>query len=129
MLSTKKIGRISLNTAFLKADDNILVFKLREIDPDNLVRNKNIEKDFEIHLKFAKVCDCQNLEQPIKLCSNCNSILKAELSDWKEINDILNLYYASDKSNAKLLLFGDFEEDDIDQVLCETEDNENGNPY
>ena len=91
MLSTKKIGRISFNTAFLNANQNILVFKLREIDPDNLVRNKNIAKDFEIHLKFNNLCDCQNKELPIKLCNFCTNLLKEELTDWKEIDEILNV--------------------------------------
>ncbi len=91
MLSTKKIGRISFNTAFLNSDQNILVFKLREIDPDNLVRNKNIAKDFEIHLKFNKLCECQNKELPIKLCNTCTNLLNVELTDWKEINEILNV--------------------------------------
>jgi hypothetical protein len=122
MLSTKKIGRISFNTAFLKQDENIMIFQLREIDPDNLVRNKNIEKDFEIHLKFAKICDCQNTVEPVKLCSNCNMLLKDELSEWKDINSILNLYHNIDRTNAKIMLFGHFEEDDIDEVLCEGDD-------
>jgi phosphatidylinositol-3,4,5-trisphosphate 3-phosphatase/dual-specificity protein phosphatase PTEN len=91
MLSTKKIGRISFNTAFLDLENVNLVFKLNEIDPDNLSRNKKIPKDFEIHVKFAKICECQNRELPINLCNNCNELLNNELVDWKEIHVILDV--------------------------------------
>jgi hypothetical protein len=94
MLSTKKIGRVSFNTAFLQLEQTSLKFNLKEIDPDNLSRNKNIAKDFEIHIKFGSLCDCQNRELPIKLCSFCAQLLKNELKDWEEINEIIkvNIY-------------------------------------
>jgi phosphatidylinositol-3,4,5-trisphosphate 3-phosphatase/dual-specificity protein phosphatase PTEN len=91
MLSSKKLGRISFNTAFLELDEKILLFKLHEIDPDNLVKNKKIPRDFEIHVKFGRVCDCQNRELPINLCNNCTTLLMEELSDWKEIHIILDV--------------------------------------
>lgn len=48
MLSQKKLGRISFNTAFFDFEDNFITFKINEIDPDNLSRNKNIPSDFAI---------------------------------------------------------------------------------
>jgi hypothetical protein len=91
MLSTKKIGRVSFSTAFLQLDQDTLIFQLKEIDPDNLSRNKNIAKDFEIHVKFGNLCDCQNRELPIKLCNTCTQLLKSELKDWEEIHEIIKV--------------------------------------
>lgn len=91
MISAKKLGRISFNTAFLSSDQTTLVFKIAEIDPDNLAKNKKIPKDFEIIVKFGILCDCNNRELPIDLCSNCSDILANELSDWKEINSVLEV--------------------------------------
>jgi phosphatidylinositol-3,4,5-trisphosphate 3-phosphatase and dual-specificity protein phosphatase PTEN len=91
MISAKKLGRISFNTAFLAPDQTTLVFKITEIDPDNLAKNKKIPKDFEIRVKFGILCDCYNRELPINLCSSCCDILANELSDWKEINLVLEV--------------------------------------
>ncbi len=91
MMSSKKLGRISFNTAFLTADQTSLVFKITEIDPDNLAKSKKIPKDFEIHVKFGILCDCQNRELPINPCSSCCDLLLNELTDWKEINLILEV--------------------------------------
>ena len=91
MMSSKKLGRIAFNTAFLNIDQTILVFKINEIDPDNLVKNKKIPKDFEIHVKFGILCDCVNREPPINLCASCMDLTINELADWKEINFILEV--------------------------------------
>lgn len=95
MLSSKKIGRVAFNTSFLDSDQEYLVFKLHQIDPDNLVKKKKIPRDFEIHIKFGKICDCKNTEWPVKLCDSCEEILSAELIHWKVINSIIevNLIY------------------------------------
>jgi phosphatidylinositol-3,4,5-trisphosphate 3-phosphatase/dual-specificity protein phosphatase PTEN len=93
MMSTKKLGRISFNTAFLKKSQTELIFKIEEIDPDNLIKQKYIPKDFEIQIKFQKPCDCRNRELPINLCNDCSINLVNELNDWKEINIILEVNF------------------------------------
>ncbi len=94
MLSSKKIGRIAFNTAFLDPDQTTLAFKLTQIDPDNLVRKKNIPKDFEIYIKFGSLCECKNKEVNFSLCGICKENLSSEIIDWKVINSIIevNLY-------------------------------------
>jgi phosphatidylinositol-3,4,5-trisphosphate 3-phosphatase/dual-specificity protein phosphatase PTEN len=91
MLSSKKIGRVAFNTSFLDADQECLVFKLHQIDPDNLVKKKNIPRDFEIHVTFEKICDCKNTEIAMKLCNNCEEILSNDLKDWKVINSVIDV--------------------------------------
>lgn len=93
MLSSKKLGRVAFNTAFLKPDQTLMIFTLSEIDPDNLVKNKKFEKDFEIHVKFGIPCPCQNRGMPFNLCNNCSSLMANELKDWKEINLIIEVSY------------------------------------
>lgn len=91
VLSCKKLGRISFNTAFLEVDQKAMIFKLHEIDPDNLVRNKKIPKDFEIHLKFGKNCECNNRDAGFNICKDCSATLGEELADWKEMHIILDV--------------------------------------
>jgi phosphatidylinositol-3,4,5-trisphosphate 3-phosphatase/dual-specificity protein phosphatase PTEN len=91
MLSSKKLGRIAFNTAFLENDQNILTFKVEQIDPDNLARKKKVPKEYEIRLKFGALCDCSNLKENFKLCNTCSEILINELSDWKEIRNIIEV--------------------------------------
>lgn len=92
LLSKKKLGRISFNTAFLDSNQKHLVFKITEIDPDNLLKQKSIPKDFEIQIKFEILCNCQNRELPINLCNCCSNNLRTELEDWKEINSVLEVF-------------------------------------
>jgi hypothetical protein len=91
MLSSKKIGRVAFNTSFLDSDQEYLIFKLHQIDPDNLVKKKKIPRDFEIHIKFEKICDCRNTERPVKLCDSCDEILSTELGNWKVIHTIIEV--------------------------------------
>lgn len=91
MLSIKKLGRVAFNTAFLKPGETLLKFQLSEIDPDNLVYNKKIPKNFEIHVKFASYCECLNTNSSQALCGNCKDVLVEQLNDWKEINSIVEV--------------------------------------
>jgi phosphatidylinositol-3,4,5-trisphosphate 3-phosphatase/dual-specificity protein phosphatase PTEN len=91
MLSTRKIGRVAFNTSFLDLDQDYLVFKLDQIDPDNLVKKKKIPRDFEIHIKFGRICDCKNSENAANLCKKCEDILSVELSDWRTIHTIIEV--------------------------------------
>jgi hypothetical protein len=83
----------SFNTAFLKSDQQSLIFQPKEIDPDNLSRNKNIAKDFEIHVSFGSLFECQNRELQLKLCNARTQLLEKELKDWEEINEIINVNF------------------------------------
>lgn len=90
-MTSKKLGRIAFNTAFINPNQSLLTFKLNEIDPDNLSKNKKISKNFEIHVKLGSSCDCSNTISPIKLCSNCAELLNEQIKDWKEIISILEV--------------------------------------
>lgn len=49
-MGDKLIGRIAYNTAFFENDEKVLEFSINEIDPDNLVKNKEYSKDFKIYV-------------------------------------------------------------------------------
>lgn len=125
LLSTKKLGRISFNTAFLTKDQTELKFYVNEIDPDNLVKNKKIPKEYQIIVKFDKMCECNNREYPINLCKNCLEFfaMTNELSEWEEIRNVLSLYTPGKRKTEngmrqlKTLLFGKLYWDDVDIVL------------
>jgi len=90
MLSKKKLGRIAFNTAFIGPNQEELVFKLPEIDPDSLGKNKKFPLDFEIHVKFKKLCDCINTVFPFKICDNCGKYVGKELKNWENMNKIMD---------------------------------------
>ena len=134
LLSTKQLGRISFNTAFLEREQTEIKFKLNEIDPIGLLKNKKVPKDYEINVLFKKmICDCQNTGDR-KICQNCLDFLTKnnEIKDWEEIRNILQLHIPYEEKNEECknrgnkLLFGKNELDDVDSVL-NMQDNENNN--
>jgi hypothetical protein len=91
LMSTKKIGRIAFNTAFISEETNIMIFKVREIDPDILQITPGIPKDFEFIIKFNKDCECSNKINDLNLCEKCVKFLDKEIFDWREINNIIDV--------------------------------------
>jgi hypothetical protein len=92
LMSTKKIGRIAFNTAFINEESNILIFKVREIDPDVLQITPGIPKEFEFIIKFTKDCECSNKFYDFNLCEKCAKFLDKEVIDWKEINKTIEVF-------------------------------------
>lgn len=122
MMKSNEMGRISFNTAFLNPNEQIIRFKLKEIDPDNLVYSKEIPKDFEIVLKYKPVCQCQKINSTTNgICENCIPLLEKELEEWKELNELLSKTKISLKE-GKILLFGE-ESDDLKGTLIHSVDS------
>lgn len=92
LMSSKKIGRIAFNTAFINEETNLMIFKVSQIDPDVLQITPGIPKDFEFIIKFTKDCDCSNKNSDFNLCEKCVKFLDKEVFDWKEINQIIDVY-------------------------------------
>lgn len=42
------IGRVTFNTAFLDPESKTILFNLEEVDPDNLIKKKDMDRDFSI---------------------------------------------------------------------------------
>jgi hypothetical protein len=116
MLGSKKLGRISFNTAFLDPNQSEIVFNIQEIDPDKLAKKKYVPKDFQIHVKYINYCNCDNNRFPIQICDMCEDFLKLELQDWKEIEEILK-FHEKNIEKSKILLFKNPTEDDCEAVL------------
>ena len=93
LMSTKKIGRIAFNTAFINEETNIMIFKVKEIDPDVLQNKPGIPKDFEFIIKFTKECECTNKISDFNLCEKCVKFLDKEIYDWKEINKTIEVFF------------------------------------
>lgn len=121
-MKSKEIGSISFNTAFLNPNEQIIRFKLKEIDPDNLIHNKDMPKDFEIVLKYKPVCQCQKINSSTDgICNNCIPLLQKELDEWKELNELTNKIKVN-KEEGKILLFGE-ENDDFKGILFHSVDS------
>lgn len=122
MIKSKKIGRISFNTALIDPKVNVLTFNLNEIDPDSLINDKDIPRDFQIVIKYKMACACQkNNSSTGFLCEKCRVLLDNEISNWDEVRKIITEYRKSN-ANSKELLFGD-EDDDLKQTIYTTLDN------
>ena len=127
MISTKKLGRISFNTAFLDKDQTEIKFHIDQIDPDNLAKNGKVPKEYQIIIKLGKMCECSNKEYPVNMCKICMEFfgMTTELADWEEIRSVLSLYTPNKRNSEngrkqlKVLLFGKHYWDDIDQVINE----------
>jgi len=91
LMSTKQIGRIAFNTAFINEETNILVFNVREIDPDKIAKTPGIPLEFEFIVKFAKHCECSNQDAELNICDKCREFLKDQINDWKFINKIVDV--------------------------------------
>ena len=68
-----------------------IVFKLSEIDPDRLIRSKKIPNDFEIKIKFVRICNCNNREYPINICEMCSKFVQKNVNSWQFIQSILDV--------------------------------------
>jgi len=91
LMKTNKLGRIAFNTAFINEENNMLAFKVREIDPDKLASTPGIPKEFEFVVKFAKHCECSNRTDEIDICDKCREFIKDQLDDWKFINNTIDV--------------------------------------
>lgn len=91
LMSSKQIGRIAFNTAFINEETNCLIFKVREIDPDKLAKTPGISKEFEFVIKFVKHCECANHEPDSEICDKCREFLKDQIDDWRFINKIIDV--------------------------------------
>jgi len=116
LLTIKKLGRISFNTAFLSPGEESLVFSLSEIDPDSMMKKTYINKDFKITLELLSNCKCQNTSFPINICEICSLMLKDDLVIWQRIHGIIEANYKPNKENSEKILFGK-EKSDMVEVL------------
>jgi len=115
-LSVKKIARTAFNTAFFGDTQEVLIFKLNEIDPDNLAK-KGYPLDFEIQIKLARLCNCSNkvLPKVLPVCEVCSKYNSKEANDWNTIHNILD-NHKTNPEQASILLFGN-EDDDVMAIL------------
>lgn len=68
--------------------------KLSEIDPEKLRKNKKIPKDFEIKIKFVRLCECKNRVFPVSTCEVCTKFVEKHLQSYQEIHNLLEVIYS-----------------------------------
>lgn len=119
--SNLKLCRISFNTLFInKNEERMIIFPLKELDPDNLIKNPKIPRDFQLVItyKFGTKCGQPHLG----LCERCKILFENELKEWNEVQEILSRWKKevddniNKKEEGKKLLFGD-EESDVTNTL------------
>lgn len=86
-LKNKKLGAVSINTAFLN-NENEIKFNITDVDPDSMKKKSYINKEYFLKLTFDSLCKCDNTEFPINLCNECLIELKDQLASWQTIQHI-----------------------------------------
>ena len=115
MLKSQKICRFTFNTSFISSNE--LVFTKKELDPDNFIHNHNVSDNFEIILKFNKVCYCEAQMDFSERCVFCKRYVNPEEQEkWVVIKDLLKERL---ELNSSIILFYNPENDDIAQVLTQ----------
>eukprot|EP00828_Plagiopyla_frontata_P011063 TRINITY_DN16069_c0_g1_i2.p1 TRINITY_DN16069_c0_g1~~TRINITY_DN16069_c0_g1_i2.p1 ORF type:complete len:255 (-),score=45.46 TRINITY_DN16069_c0_g1_i2:25-789(-) len=112
--------RFSFNTAFIP-DNNLIKLKLEELDPDSTVKDKRFPESFNCEIYFLNICKCSNQTPFDKKCAHCLIDLIGEQQDWGLIHEILKNYQPPNWKQSKILVFGDQDFDDVDEVLKEFE--------
>lgn len=119
-----KIGRVSFNTAFLNPKgDCFLKFCLKDIDPDNLVNNPTVPRDFEIIVKykFKELCNNDGCSRD-NFCEDClkHGNMANDVKEWNVVLNIIhnwrNVKTTMSQSEKNVLLFGN-DTNDIEQTI------------
>ena len=121
MLKIQKICRFTFNTTFV-SDDLELRFNKRQLDPDNFRKNRKVNEEFEVVLKFSKICECRASMEFSERCEVCcRNFLKEEWGRWLRIKEYLCERFAV---NPSILLFFVPDQDDIEMTLKNALDQE-----
>ena len=121
LIKTKMICRFSFNTAFVP-DNNEIVFRKDELDPDNFKNSRKVSEGFCVVVLFKRSCQCTADLDFDARCLFCQTYLKRnERAKWDEIKTIIGMRCGMD---PKVLLFGNLEEDDIEKVLSQSADDD-----
>ena len=120
-----KIGRVSFNTAFLNPNEDCFIkFCLKDIDPDNLVNNPKVPREFEIIVKykFKKICDNDECSRD-NFCDVClkHGTIENDVKEWNEVMQIIHNWRNDKRTlsqhDKNVLLFGDEQTNDIEDTL------------
>ena len=122
---TKKLGKISFNTAFLNNSDQI-IFNANEIFSDNILKSKKIPLNYAIQINIQKLCvSCPSKEEK-DYCQECKTFIlknKEIYDNWRKIMNYLNEYKSKKITYDKNILFGSIDSDDCEYVLANEEKN------
>ncbi|CAG9333132.1 unnamed protein product [Blepharisma stoltei] len=109
-----KICRLSFNTAFIP-NDEALIFKKIDLDPDIFVKSTKVSNDFEVIFTFQKLCQCTSDMDLSDRCLDCQEVMTDEEKEkWETIRSVLNEREDADPAQ---LLFGDRHADDVDNIV------------
>ena len=122
---TKKLGKIGFNTTFIDERKKNLIFMANEIDPESLLINEKVPKNYEIIINYEILCtSCRELG--MKYCENCTEFFDNNeklLEKWKKIIKYKNEYLALNISYDKNILFGIIDSDDGEYILDDYKKN------
>ena len=121
----KKLGKISFNTAFLNSDEDELIFKAEDIDPDILLRNKIVPKNYLIKLNIKVLCEICPFKKKQDYCQNCKQFIKENkvlYEKWEKIMNNWQKYKDKKIKYDKNILFGNIDSDDCEDILAKVKE-------
>jgi len=120
-LNDKLVCRFAFNTALIgnsiDHDTENATFGPSEVDPDSIPKDSRYRKDFNVILGLKSICECDNKRPFDQRCEKCNELIQSEKPHWDIIHTIVKEHNVEGEMNAKILLFGDWEGDDVDLIL------------
>ncbi|KAL4510579.1 hypothetical protein ABPG72_004733 [Tetrahymena utriculariae] len=108
--------RFAFNTAFIP-EDNTLTFELKELDPDKVIKDQRFPDYFYCEVKFTDYCKCKNTTLFNNKCKDCLKFMPEVKNQWDTIHEIMEEYKQHSIHESKIILFGDPEFDDQNEVL------------
>ncbi|KAM3129719.1 hypothetical protein pb186bvf_018232 [Paramecium bursaria] len=98
--------QITFNTAFI--EDQTLLLNKSELDPKSSYFDPQLPNEFSVDLEFDEYCICDNQT----LCKSCKGLR----NQWQQLHNILEQRQTNSQDEAKLLIFGDLDFDDINEM-------------
>ena len=71
----------------------MLIFNLKDLDPDSVQKSKKFPKDFMVEIKLKNMCKCTKTTTFEEKCSPCKNDLEDEECNWNQIYQIMKVLY------------------------------------
>ena len=116
----KKLGKIFFNTAFLNSDQTELIFKAENIDPDIILKNKIVPKNYLIKINIKILCSQCPFKKKQNYCKKCKNFIeenKILFGKWEKIMENQKKYKDKKIKYNKNILFGIIDSDDCEYIL------------
>jgi phosphatidylinositol-3,4,5-trisphosphate 3-phosphatase and dual-specificity protein phosphatase PTEN len=87
------------------------------LDPDKVNRDPRYPTHFYVEISLSDYCRCNYTIPFENRCKDCSVFMKEVRKDWETIYSIMKDYKRHSLEDSKILLFGDPDFDDFNEIL------------